>query len=177
MNRIVFAALAVLLVLLPTGCGYHLAGRGGNFTSILPSGTQSIGIPPLRNDTERPELELRITEALSNEFVQRGKLRALPSADGADVVLEGVILSYRPDPVTFSRGGRYERVEVTITASMRLVQSSPEKVLWSQNHFVFRQQYDVPPTPTAQFDVETVAIDQIATDFARSVITSILEGF
>ena len=64
-----------------------------------------------------------------------------------------------------------------ITASMRLVQSSPETILWSQNYFTFREQYDVPETPLTEFDREIIAIEQISEGFARSVVTSMLEGF
>jgi len=93
------------------------------------------------------------------------------------VVLEGAITSFHSNPVTFTARGRYDRVEVTITARMRLVQVHPEKVLWSRGHFVFREQYDVPETPLSQVDREIVAVEEIARDFARSVVTSILEGF
>ncbi len=175
--RLVAAFLLVLpaIVSLP-GCGYHLAGMGGAH-SFLPEGVHAIGIPTLHNETDRPEIEQRITEALVDEFVHRGRLEAVAGREGADVVLEGTIMSFRTDPVTFTARGRYDRVEVTITARMRLTQVHPEKVLWSQNHFVFQEQYDVPETPLSQVDREIVAIEEIARDFARSVVTSILEGF
>lgn len=176
-SRIAIAAgLLAAVFLAASGCGYRLAGRGGS-TSFLPPGVRTIGIPPLRNETERPELELRATEQLIEEFVRRSRYEATPGQAGADVFLEGAITSYRIDPVTFTASGRYSRVEVTITAKMRLVLASPEKVLWSQSHFVFREQYDVPGAALQQFDREIVAIDEIARGFARSVVTSILEGF
>lgn len=166
--------LAALLAL--AGCGYQLAGRTRT-ASFLPPEVATIGVPRFGNQTDRPRLDQRISEALVNEFVQRGRYRALPSEEGADVVLEGTIESFREDPVTFSAAGRAERVEVTVTARLRLVQTSPDKVLWAQNYFVFRQQYDLPDAPTAQFDREIVAIEEIARGFARSVVTSLLEGF
>ena len=155
--------------------GYHLAGRGGE-SSFIPDGVRVIGVPQFENRTDQPQLDLRISEALIDEFVRRGRYQARPDSRGAEVVLEGAIESYRTEPVTFSVGGRYERVEVTVTARIRLVQSAPEKVLWAQNHYIFRQQYELPKTPVTQFDREIVAIDEIARDFALSVVTTLLEG-
>ncbi len=165
-----------LLLILASGCGYHLAGRSSG-ASFLPAGARTLGIPTFANRTDRPEIEQRITEALVDEFLRRSRLQAVPSPKGADVLLEGEIASFKTDPVTFTESGRFDRVEVTITARVRLVQTSPEKVIWSQNHFVFREQYDVPETPLTEFDREIVAIEQIARGFARSITTSILEGF
>lgn len=171
------AALAALLALLAaSACGYHLAGRGGA-GSFLPDDVHSIAIPTFENRTERPELEQRVTEALTDEFVRRGRLESRADPRDADVLLEGKITAFRTDPVTFTAGGRFDRVEVTLTAEVRLVRTSPEAVLWTQNHFVFREQYNVPETPLAEFDREIVAVEEIADGFARSVVTSILEGF
>ncbi len=170
--------LALLaLVLGSAGClGYHLAGHATT-ASFIPPEVKRIGIPPFGNQTDRPRLDQRISEALINEFVQRGRYEALPDTKGADAILEGTVENFRTEPVTFSTSGRYDRVEVTVTARIRLVQTSPEKVLWAQNHFVFRQQYDLPQTAAQQTDLEITALEQIARDFARSAVTSILEGF
>jgi len=166
----------VAAILFAAGCaGYHLAGRGGE-SSFIPDGVRVIGVPQFENRTDQPQLDLRISEALINEFVRRGRYQARPDARDADVILEGSIESYRTEPVTFSVGGRYERVEVTVTARIRLVQSAPERVLWAQNHFIFRQQYELPKTPVTQFDREIIAIEEIARDFALSVVTTLLEG-
>ncbi len=165
-----------MLCALAMGCSYHLAGRGGD-SSFIPEGVKTIGIPPFGNETDHPELGGRITEALINEFVRRGHYDIVSSAEGADVLLEGAVSLMRENPVTFTESGRFDRVEVSITARVRLVRTSPEAILWSQNHFVFREQYDVPETPLAQFDKEIVAIDEMSAGFARSVATSILEGF
>ncbi len=168
--------LLPLCAFLMTACGYHLAGRGGE-SSFIPEGVKTIAIPSFGNETDQAELGSRITEALINEFVRRGRYEILASSKGADVLLEGVVSTMRESPVTFTEGGRFDRVEVSITARVRLVRASPEAILWSQNHFIFSEQYDVPETPLDQFDREILAIDELAEGFARSVATSILEGF
>ncbi|MEN6527466.1 MAG: LptE family protein [Candidatus Polarisedimenticolia bacterium] len=172
-----FAALAVALGALAGCAGYHIAGTGGGASSAIPATAKTIAVPPFGNQTDRPRLSQRVSEALTTEIVQRARLAAVPDSRGADVILEGTIETFRADPVKFSATGRTDRVEVTVTARLRLVQASPEKVLWSQNHFVFREQYDLPATATQQYDPEILALEQIAADFARSAVTSLLEGF
>ena len=155
------------------GCGYHLVGR----SSALPTGLQSIGIPTFVNRTNRPELEQRVTEHVIDEFTTRGRVRIVPSEEGAQAVLRGEILSYTVTPVIISEQGRATRYEIMITATVTLSETTTDRVLWADDHFLFKQQYDVATDPKQFVDQEIVAIDDVATDFSRSVVTSILEGF
>jgi len=171
-----WALVVVLLAIagvLFGGCGYHLVGR----SSTLPTGIQSVGIPTFVNRTNRPELEQRITEHVIDEFTTRGRVRIVPSEERAQAVLRGEILSYTVTPVVISEQGRATRYEIMITAHVTLSETTTDRVLWEDDHFLFKQQYDVSTNPNAFIDQEIVAIDDVATDFSRSVVTSILEGF
>ncbi|MFQ5876146.1 MAG: LPS assembly lipoprotein LptE [Acidobacteriota bacterium] len=168
------ASLALAALLWPAlGCGYHLTGH----SNVLPPDLRSIGIPPFANRTARPELEQRITEHIIDEFSTRGRRRILPGEEGADAVLRGAILSYTSTPVSIDEEGRATRYEILLTARVVLTVVATDEVLWEDDHFLFTQQYDVPQTPLLGLDQEIIAIDDVATDFARSVVTSILEGF
>ena len=68
-------------------------------------------------------------------------------------------------------------IRILITARVVLNETRTDKVLWEDDHFLFKRQYDVAETSVTFVDQETIAIDEVATDFARSVVTSILEGF
>ncbi len=155
------------------GCGYHLAGH----TSTLPPAIKTIGIPTFVNRTNRPELEQRITEHVIDEFSTRGRVRITPREEGAQAVLRGEILSYTVTPVVISQQGRATRYEILITSHVTLSETATDKVLWEDNHFLFKRQYDVGTSPNGFIDQEIVAIDDVAADFSRSVVTSILEGF
>ena len=170
-RRVALLAVAGLLPLVG-GCGYHLSGH----SNALP-GVQTIGIPTFVNRTSRPELEQRVTEHIIDEFTTRGRARILPGEEGAQAVLKGTILSYTLNPVAISELGRATRYEILITAHVTLSEVATEKVLWDDDHFLFKRQYDVAANPQSFVDQEIVAIDDVAADFARSVVTSILEGF
>ncbi len=164
---------AALLGILLAGCGYHLAGHA----SALPAGITSIGIPLFVNHTNQPEMGQRVTERVIDEFSTRGRVRILPGEDGAQALLKGVILSYTQNPVVISEKGRAARYEIMITAHVTLLETATEKVLWEDDHFVFKRQYDLPETTQETSDPEIFAIEGVAGDFAASVVTSILEGF
>lgn len=166
-------APVVLAAALLGGCGYHLAGH----SSTLPAGVQAIGIPVFVNRTNRPELEQRVTEHVVDEFTTRGRVRILPGEEGSQAVLKGTILSYTQNPVVINELGRATRYEILITAHVVLTETMTDRVLWEDDHFLFKRQYDVQSTQEQITDPEIVAIDAVATDFARGVVTSILEGF
>ena len=171
--RAVPLALAIALVCVAAGCGYHLAGHG----TTLPPAIASVGIPVFVNKTSRPELEQRVTEHVIDEFTTRGRVRIRPGEEGADAVLHGTLYSYATTPVLINEQGRARRYEILITARVVLNETRTDKVLWEDDHFLFKRQYDVAETSVTFVDQEVIAIDEVATDFARSVVTSILEGF
>lgn len=155
------------------GCGYHLTGYG----TTLPQSITSVGIPIFQNRTSRPELEQRVTEHVIDEFTTRGRVRILPGEEGADAILRGTLYTYTTTPVVINPQGRATRYEILITAQVVLSEVSTDRVLWEDDHFLFKRQYDVPEVSLAFVDQEIVAIDDVATDFARGVVSSILEGF
>ena len=104
-------------------------------------------------------------------------MRITPKEEGAQAVLRGEILSYTVTPVVISQQGRATRYEILITAHVTLSETSTDKVLWEDNHFLFKRQYDLATNPNGFIDQEIVAIDDVAADFSKSVVTSILEGF
>jgi outer membrane lipopolysaccharide assembly protein LptE/RlpB len=168
------APAALLLLAAACGaCGYKLAGRN----QLLPPEVKTIGIPPFANATRRPEVEQRITERVTQTFVSRGGYRTVAGEEGADVVLKGEVTGYDVNPVNVGPDGRATRYEVVVTARVELKEPASEKVYFRSDHFVFKRQYDVPRTASAFFDREIEAIEEVARDFAESVVTSILEGY
>lgn len=154
-------------------CGYHLVGHG----TTLPPSIAAVGIPVFVNRTSRPQLEQLVTEHVIDEFTSRGRVRIKSGEEGADAVLQGTLYSYALTPVLINEQGRAQRYEILITARVVLKETRTDKVLWEDDHFLFKRQYDVAETSVTFVDQQTVADDSVATDFARSVVTSILEGF
>lgn len=167
------AFLSIIAVVVLAGCGYHLTGR----STSLPPGIKRIGIPTFVNKTDRPELEQRVTAYVISQFLTRGRFEIVPTEEGVDAVLRGEISVFVQSPVAINPQGRATRYEILINARTTLVQTSDDKVLWQDDHFVFRRQYDVSLQVGGVISEEAVALDAVCNDFAESVVTSILEGF
>lgn len=165
-----FALLACLLL---TGCGYHLAGTG----TSLPAHIKTVGVPIFKNNTQGYQVEQKITSAINTLLIQRGKYKVIPEATGVDALLDGTITSVSLVPVTFNAGGQAQQYNVIISAKVTFTDEIDQKVLFTNPGFTFRGQYEIDQSQLAFFDRQSQAVDEIAKDFAESVVSAILEGF
>ena len=171
-------AIVVALSLAMSGCGYALAGRG----SFLPADIRVVGIPLLENRTPIALLDQRITEKVRDEFIRRGKYQVDSSASGVDAVLSGAITNLAINEAGLDQQ-RASRYEIIVTMRVQFTDTRTNQVLWSNEALTFRDQYDLRSRSGGQVDgtvlleQEGPAFDRLATDLARSVVTSILEAF
>ncbi len=169
----------IAAALLSASCGYTLAGRG----SFLPDTIKVIGIPEFVNDTGFYQVEQVITQKVRSEFIGRGKYKVLPQATDVDAVLSGQIMSIGVAPATFNQSQQASRYVITVIARIEFRDLHTDKVLWQNPSLVFREDYDVTSgatnvtDPGAFFGQEANALDRVSTDFARSVVSAILEAF
>lgn len=168
----VFGLLAPL-----ASCGYSLAGRG----AFLPEYIKVIGVPTFVNNTAVYDVERRITERVRSEFIGRGKYKVLPEAAGVDGLLTGEIVSITLTPAAFTDQRQASRYVLTLTAKIEFKDVKADKVLWSNPSMQFREEYDITnmatPDPTSFFGQDANALDRVAQEFARSIVSAILEAF
>jgi len=173
-SALLVAAAALLLPLLTaSSCGYSLVGTG----AFLPEYIQTVAIPTFANDTQRFEVEIRITDAVTREFGARGNFSLVADEEGADAVLTGTIIGFDMVPVGLGANEEANNYLVIIRAQVTFRDLVQNEVIFQNNAYEFRDQFQVEANPTEFFDVTNVAIDDIAREFARSVVSSILEGF
>jgi Lipopolysaccharide-assembly len=174
------ASLCVLcfLCVLLGGCGYALAGRG----SFLPSYIRTIGVPTFTNRTTVFNLETLLTQKVRAEFIGRGKYQVLPQDTGVDALLIGDVTSVNIAPVSFGAQQLASRYALTLAARIELRDLRENKVLWENPSLLFRQEYEATSgrtaiDTTAFFQQDATALDRITSDFARSIVSAILEAF
>jgi hypothetical protein len=170
---IVFAAL-----LAQSGCGYSLAGRG----SFLPAYIHRIGIPQFTNQTAVFDVDRLITERVRTEFIGRGKYIIETGTTGVDAVLTGVISSITILPAAFNDQQQATRYVLTLSAAVEFKDLKANKVLWRNPAMQYREEFDVASgtnatDPTAFFGQDANALDRMVSEFARAVISAILEAF
>jgi hypothetical protein len=172
-------ALALVLGLAASGCGYALAGRG----SFLPAYIRIVGIPQLENRTGFFRVEQVLTDKIRTEFIGRGTYDVTPDAAGADAVLAGEITGVSVQPVAFTDQQLGSRYLVTLTMRVQFTDTRTSEVLWSNDALTFREEYDLttrsagPIEGAAFVDQESSSLDRISSDIARTVVTAILEAF
>ena len=177
-SHCVLCALCVLCVCASNGCGYALAGRG----SFLPAYIKIVGIPTFTNRTTVFNLETTLTQKVRSEFIGRGKYQILPQAGDVDALLTGEVSSVTITPASFSPQQLASRYVITMTARIELRDMRANMVLWESPGLVFRQEYEATSGKSAVdtaafFGQDVNALDRLSTDFARTIVSAILEAF
>jgi hypothetical protein len=177
-RRTVRAAVVVAAALLSqSGCGYSLSGRG----SFLPAYIRIIGVPTFVNATPIFNIEEPITASVRSEFIGRGKYTVKPESTAVDGLLTGEITSVTLVPASFVQG-LASRYALIITAKIEFKDTKADKVLWSNPAMQFREEYDV-PSAQAAVDAGTFlgqnqnALTRLSSEFARTIVSAILEAF
>jgi Lipopolysaccharide-assembly len=163
---------------LSSACGYALAGRG----SFLPDYIQTIGVPPFANRTNIFNLETLLTQKVRSEFIGRGKYKILPDDSGVDAVLTGEVTSASLAPVSFTVNQLASRYALTVAARVELRDIRENKTLWENPGLIFRQEYEAQGGTNALdaaafLGQDTNALDRMSSDFARTIVSAILEAF
>jgi len=176
------AGLALLLLLANTGCGYHTAGHAVQ----LPQNVQTISIPAFVNETNTYRIEQMLTASVVREFTTRTHYRILNNpSEAADATLRGTVLSTSASPLAYD-SNTGQAASLLIVVSMRVTLSDRQgKVLYQNPAYLFREQYEVSSNAqrgTAQnltsfFEEDSPAFRRLSQDFARTLVSNILEGF
>jgi hypothetical protein len=176
---LVLCVLGVLCVTAGGGCGYALAGRG----SFLPAYIKTIGIPTFTNRTAVFNVETLLSQKVRSEFIGRGRYTVLPQATDVDGLLVGEVTAVSIQPASFTAGTQLaSRYVITMTASVQLKDVRENTVLWENPGLVFRQDYDATSgvnslDPAAFFGQNANALDRLSSEFARTIVSAILEAF
>jgi len=170
--------LCVVCAVSGAGCGYSLAGRG----SFLPAYVRTIGVPTFVNRTSVFNLETLLTQKVRAEFIGRGKYQILPQTTGVDALLTGEVTGVSIVPASFSNQQLASRYAITMTARVELRDLKENKVLWDNPSVMFRQDYEATSgrgvtDPVAFFQQDATALERMSSEFARTIVSAILEAF
>ena len=169
MRKILFLFLICLVFI---QCGYHLRGTG----SFLPEHIQKINIPMFKNLTTRFQLDLKLTQAVIDEIVARGKVEISGDPTAADAILVGEIISFTAVPIAFGVEATADRYSIIVVTKIVLRDLVNNKIIYSNPNHSYQYEYQVPEG--ADFEsVESEALDKLAERFARSLVITMLEGF
>ena len=167
------AALGLLAILV--GCGYHLVGTA----TYLPSEFRNLYVKPFVNQSGWADVDQRLGEAVSQEWVRRRRFRLVESPEEAELVLQGTIAAVQVLPVSVDTQGRATEYQMNLTVAVQLVDPRGDKpvILWEDKAFSRRTSYQVDESAVDYFDRQVEATEVLARDLANALVTAVLEGF
>jgi outer membrane lipopolysaccharide assembly protein LptE/RlpB len=162
-----------LVCFLGTGCGYHTAGH----SNLLPSDLRTLAVPAFVNQTQTYKIEQTLTAAVVQEFTTRTQYRITADSHSADAVLHGTVLSTHTTPLTYdTTNGRAATVLVIVSMSVSL-SDRQGRVLYQNPSYVFREQYQISQELSSFFEEDSPAFQRLSHDFARTLVSNVLEAF
>ncbi len=171
--RSLTAALAALVLLLASGCGYHTLGAATH----LPPNVKTLAVPVFATRTESNGTETALTQAVVREFLTRTRFRVTTdSGADADAVLHGTILKQNVTPLTYNAATQQSSsFVITIVASVTLT-AHDGRVLYENKNYVYREQYQSTTDLPTFIQEDPAAIQRLSREFAKQLVADILEG-
>jgi hypothetical protein len=169
MRPLTFFAICVAAVLSAGCAGYRLGPVNPNVVA----GEKSIEISPFNNLTLQPRLGDAVTQAL-RERMQADVTYRLATRDPGDIVVTGVITSYRRQGVSFLRTDvtTAEDYRVELTAHVTARDRVTGRVLLDKNV----NGYTLVQVGTDLTDAERQSLPLLAEDLARNITELLTEG-
>jgi TolB-like protein len=162
--RTVYLLIGAALASQAGGCGVYTT------RARLPSHLKTVYIETFENKTNEYLLPQQIAEGLVARFQDEGDLRVVTSP-AADATIEGTILDYAEEPLSYVGSGDVLQRKVRITVDVRFVDQLDDKVLWEDKQMERWAVYD---SQTEQKDDGIRrTVDKLATD----IITQALKGW
>ena len=166
---------AALLVTLLTASGFTECYKPVT-NSGLPKNIRKVAVPAFQTEARglRYRVGSRFTEAVSREIIRRGNgLKVQGSTEGADAVVEGTIRDFSFSGVLLDDKGRARIFEVTIAAAVTVRDQTENRVLYDNQNFVFRGEYEFASDPRTFFNEEDPAVQRMARNFAESIVSTL----
>ncbi|HEY7404474.1 MAG TPA: LPS assembly lipoprotein LptE [Candidatus Angelobacter sp.] len=172
-RTVFFLTVAAILPAL-TSCGYHTAGQA----TRLPPSTRVIAVPMFVNQTQTYAIEQLLTRDVVRELVARTHYHVVNSAgQDADLVLKGTVVSALAAPLTYdAQSGRISSAVVTVSMKVSLADHRG-RIFFENQNYTFRQEYQVSREVSSFFQEETPALQRMSQDFARTLVSDVLEAY
>ncbi len=166
-------ALASLLLLVTTGCGYHVAGSATH----VPGNVRTLAVPVFITRAQQYRTETVFTDAVIRELNTRTRYKIINSTEGSDAILQGTILSEAVAPLTYdSSSGATSSYLITVQAKITLT-GSDGKLLYTNDRFLFRDQFQSTQDLSAFIQEDGPAVKRLARDFAQAMVSDLLNSF
>ena len=166
--RVPGAALLALALTLGS-CGY-------SFHGTLPSHVKTVAVRIFINRTQQPAVEGLITRAVVDAFATNGRLRVVRVED-ADAVLDGEVIGYNVGAIAVDPSLNVQQYRLNVTLNLRMRDVRLNEILFESIGFSEQADFLVAGSVAQTLSIEAGALQQAATQIARSVVSLALDRF
>jgi outer membrane lipopolysaccharide assembly protein LptE/RlpB len=171
LRKLPYRHLYLLLIVVLTSCGYHLAGQAGT----IPGNLQRISVPMFSNSTTVPGFEQLVTAAVRRQLQRDGRTRLGTDASSA-TQLRGEIRRYELSLLASDRSdfALEYRVEVevhVVVEDLRQHQNILDQTLAINTEYVISPQ--LVPTDIAR----ERALQAVAREAGERIVSLLLDQF
>jgi outer membrane lipopolysaccharide assembly protein LptE/RlpB len=181
MNRATVTC-SLLAATMLAGCGYHVVGRN----DALPKTIHVIAVPAMENRTSSYRIEQRLTAATIHELLSHTNYKVVSAPESGDAVLRGQVLTVEAVPLLFTSipatattpaTTRATTMLVTMKCEVTLTESTTQKILYHNDNFVFRNEYEISTDVKSFFEEQDPALDRMAQDFSKRLVSAVTENY
>jgi len=165
-------ALALAAALLAPGCGYRIAGIGGQ----LPGGVTKVEVPIFENRTVRNDIGRILTEDFIGDLLGSGKVE-MAQGEAAEAVIRGSVVSYKREPVTFDAKQKALENRLTIVMDVVLERRANRETLFAERNVTVRYDYPVKGDLQQDARLEEEALRKASEQMSQKLVSLMLEGF
>jgi len=163
-----------------SGCGYRVAGHN----PALPKNIAVIAVPAMENKTSTYRIEQKLTAATIHEFLVKTGYKVVSDPNSGDAVLTGTVLALEALPLTFQSSStattstaQATTMLVIMRCDVTLTDRLSDKVLYHNDNFVFRGEYELSTDVRSFFQEGDPAVDRMAQDFAARLVAAVTENY
>jgi hypothetical protein len=158
-----------ILLLIPLSsvflsCWYY------SFSSTSLPGVENVYIPMFTNSTTEFGIEQKLTDAITNA-VNADNILNIAERKNADAVLEGKIVGFSDELLSYTGGEQVTEYSVRITVKVRFLNLKTDKVLLDDT-FTASHNY-----PSASPNERATAIDTALNKLAEDIINKAFSGW
>lgn len=161
--------ILVLALVFLAGCGYSLRGS-------LPGHIRTVAVPVFLNKTQEPAVEDLLTRAVVDAFVTSGRLTVVRREE-ADAILEGEIVGYRVDSLSFDPRANVREYRLTVTLNLQFRDVKQNVMLWRHEGLQEKADFRVPGQVAATISREESALRAAAADIGRAIVNLAADRF
>lgn len=167
-----FKAALIGVLLFLGGCGYQSMAQPG----LLPAGVQTMHISLFGNRTTEAFVENAITDAVIERFSRQRGLQLLESAERAEGLLSGALVSYGIGASAYNAVDGITEYRLTLAVEAELRRRSDGRVLW-KGTVQWMEEFPASSDKAFQEDNEAVAAQLAVERLAEELHHRILANF